>query len=248
MTVREPFQLEGLRKAGLAVAKALHAMRESLETGITTLELDEVGKRVLDGYGAVSAPKKDYGFPGTTCISVNEEVAHGIPGKRRIEPGDLVNFDVSACLDGYYADTGFTVLFRSEDRELRNLCACSSRALNRALKVAKAGAKINLVGKAIEDEARKEGFSTIRNLSGHGTGSRLHEPPDGLVNYYDPRIGGVFRKGMVLAIETFVSTGASQADEMDDGWTLTTPDGSFVAQYEHTVVVTEGEPLIMTRL
>jgi methionyl aminopeptidase len=197
MTVREPFELEALRKAGKAVATALRAMQQSLEPGITTLELDAIGGKVLAEYGAVSAPIKDYGFPGQTCISVNEEVAHGIPGSRRIQRGDLINFDVSACLDGFYADTGASLLFQSEDRDLLRLCHCSRRALSQALKAARAGNRINLVGKAIE---------------------------------------------------TFVSTGSRFAEEMDDGWTLVTPDGSYVAQYEHTVVVTDGEPLIMTQV
>lgn len=248
MTIREPFQLEALRKTGRAVALAMRAMQDAVEPGITTLELDAIGARVLADHDAVSAPVKDYGFPGATCISVNEEVAHGIPGSRRIQPGDLINFDVSACRQGFYADTGSTMLFRGDDAELLRLCEASRRALKQALHAARAGAKINLVGKAIETEARRDGFETIRNLSGHGTGLRLHEPPDGLVNYYDPRIGGKFHKGMVLAIETFVSTGARIAEEADDGWTLITPDGSRVAQYEHTVVVTDGEPMVLTRL
>ncbi len=248
MTVREPFELDALRKAGRAVALAMRAMQDAVEPGITTLELDAIAARVLAEHEAISAPRKDYGFPGTTCISVNEEVAHGIPGARRIQAGDLINFDVSACRKGFYADTGATLLFRGDDAELLRLCEASRRALTQALRVARAGAKINLVGKAIETEARRDGFETIRNLSGHGTGARLHEPPEGLVNYYDPNIGGKFHKGMVLAIETFVSTGARIAEESDDGWTLVTPDGSRVAQYEHTVVVTEGEPLVLTRV
>ena len=240
--------IDALRKVGRVVAETLELMKRSLEEGITTLELDELAERNLARYGAVSAPRKTYGFPGATCISVNEEVAHGIPSGRRIRKGDLVNLDVSAELDGYYADTGFTCLYESGDEELRKLCDCSRRALGKALKAVRAGAKLSRVGQAIEDEARGNGFSVIRNLTGHGTGGALHEHPENILNYYDPRQQGRFAKGMVVAVETFVSTGAEYAEEAGDGWTLKTRDGSYVAQYEHSLIVTDGEPLVLTRL
>jgi methionyl aminopeptidase len=248
MTVRHAFELEALRKAGIAVATALRTMQNSLEVGITTRELDAIGRDVLESFGAQSAPETDYGFPGATCISVNEEVAHGIPGDRRIKAGDWVNLDVSACLNGYYADTGATIAFRSTDERLLSLRDCSQRALSLALKTARADRPIRAAGKAIESEARRCGFTTVKNLSGHGTGARLHEPPDGLVSYDEPKTRGVFKKGMVLAIETFVSTRGRFAHELDDGWTLVTGDGSFVAQFEHTVVVQDGEPITLTRV
>lgn len=248
MTIRHAFELEALRKAGIAVATALKTMQDSIEIGITTRELDAIGREVLEEFGALSAPESDYGFPGATCISVNEEVAHGIPGDRRIKAGDLVNLDVSASLNGYYADTGATIAFRCTDERLLELRDCSRRALHLALKSACANRPIRGVGQAIEGEAKRCGFTTVKNLSGHGTGSRLHEPPDGLVSYDEPRTRGTLKKGMVLAIETFVSTKGRYAHELEDGWTLVTGDGSFVAQFEHTVVVQEGEPLILTRV
>jgi methionyl aminopeptidase len=164
-----------------------------------------------------------------------------------IRTGDLINIDVSAELDGYYADTGFTVPFGIVDQELLNLCACSKRALGKALGAARAGEKLNRIGEVVEQEAVKSGFDVLRNLTGHGIGRKLHEEPS-IFSYYDPRQRGRLGKGMVVAIETFVSTGGRFAEETGDGWTLVADDGGYVAQYEHTVIVTEGEPIIVTKL
>jgi methionyl aminopeptidase len=246
MTIRNHFDIEALKRVGHVVAETLELMKASLAEGIETRELDAIAARNLARHGAVSAPIKAYNFPGATCISVNEAIAHGIPGNRRIRKGDLVNFDVSAELDGYYADTGFTVPFGTEDEELLKLCDCSRRALRKAIALARPGRKLNAIGRAIEDEAFSNGFAVIRNLTGHGTGSALHEHPENICNYYDPRQKGALGKGMVVAIETFVSTGAEFAEEAGDGWTLTTEDGSYVAQYEHTLIVTDEGPIITT--
>jgi methionyl aminopeptidase len=248
MTIRNQFDIEALRKIGHVVAETLELMKAGIEEGITTLELDAIAEGNFRKYKAASAPRKMYGFPGSTCISVNEAVAHGIPSSRKIRKGDLINLDVSAELDGYFADTGFTLAFRSQDDELRKLCDCSQRALRKGIAQAKAGRKLNLVGKAIEEEALRNGFATIRNLTGHGTGRSLHEHPDHIYNYYEPRQKETFGNGMVVAIETFVSTGADFAEEAGDGWTLVTEDHSLVAQYEHSLIVTEGEPIILTQV
>jgi methionyl aminopeptidase len=246
MTIRNHFDVEMLRKIGRIVAETRELMKNSIEAGMTTLELDRIAEENLARHGATSAPRKVYNFPGATCISINEEVAHGIPSDRKIADGDLINVDVSAELGGYFADTGCTILFGREDPELRRLCDCSRRALRKAIHSARAGEKFNRVGAAIENEARKNGYAVIRNLTGHGTGGTLHEYPDHLLNYFDPAQKGVFAKGMVVAIETFVSTGADFAEEAGDGWTLKTDDGSFVAQYEHTLIVTDKDPIILT--
>jgi methionyl aminopeptidase len=248
MTIRNHFDIEALRKIGHVVAETLELMKKNIEEGITTLELDLIAENNFRKYKAHSAPRKMYGFPGSTCISVNEAIAHGIPSMRRIQKGDLINLDVSAELDGYFADTGFSILFGSKDEEVQKLCNCSQRALCKAIAQARPGRKLNLVGKAIEEEAHRNGFETIRNLTGHGTGRALHEYPDHIYNYYEPTQKERFTKGMVVAIETFVSTGADYAEESVDGWTLTTEDHSFVAQYEHSLIVTEGEPIILTQV
>jgi methionyl aminopeptidase len=246
MTIRGQNDLEGLRRAGRAVAETLETMKAALREGMTTRELDAVGAEALRQRGATSAPSKLYRFPGATCISVNEEAAHGIPGDRVIRKGDLVNIDVSAEVGGYFADTGFSVPFGVDDPELLALCACSRRALDKALAVARAGVPVRKVGEAIEKEARASGFEVIRNLCGHGIGFKLHEKPD-ILNWPDPKEKAVFAKGMAVAIETFVSTGGAFAVEKGDGWTLVADDGGFVAQYEHTVVITDGAPMVMTR-
>ena len=247
MTIQGQKDIDGLKKAGFAVADTLETMKSALREGITTRELDEIGAERLKKHGAVSAPIKMYRFPGATCISVNHEVAHGIPGNRVIRKGDLINIDVSAELDGYYADTGFTVPFGITDSRLLELCACSKRALGKALGVARAGQKLNRIGEVVQREAKESGFDVIRNLTGHGIGRKLHEEPS-IFSYYDPHQRGRLGKGMVVAIETFVSTGGRFAEENGDGWTLVADDGGYVAQYEHTVIVTEGEPIVVTQL
>jgi methionyl aminopeptidase len=247
MTVRGQRDIDGLRSAGRVVAETLETMKAALKEGMTTKELDQIGAAVLKRYGAHSAPSKLYRFPGTTCISVNEEAAHGIPSDRVIRKGDLINIDVSAELGGYYADTGFSVPFGITGGVLFDLCACSQRALRKGLGVARAGEKINRVGEVVERTARDAGFSVIRNLAGHGIGFKLHEDPE-ILSWKDPRQRARFTKGMAVAVETFVSTGGEFAVENGDGWTLVADDGGFVAQYEHTIVITEGEPMIMTKL
>ncbi|MEO7427700.1 MAG: type I methionyl aminopeptidase [Fibrobacteria bacterium] len=248
MTIRNQFDIEALRKIGHIVAETLAMMTAAIEDGIMTRDLDAIAEANFNKYGAASAPKKVYNFPGQTCISVNEAIAHGIPSKRKIRTGDLINLDVSAELDGYYADTGATFAFGNKDRRIEKLCECSRRALRHGIAEAKPGAKLNLVGRAIEREAERNGFATIRNLTGHGTGGALHEYPDHIYNYYEPRQKETFAEGMVVAIETFVSTGADFAEEDGDGWTLTTSDGSYVAQYEHSLIVTGDGPIILTQV
>jgi methionyl aminopeptidase len=247
MTVQGQKDIDGLRKAGRAVAETLETMKAALRDGMTTRELDSIGAAVLERHGANPAPAKLYKFPGTTCISVNEAAAHGIPSERVIRHGDLINIDVSAEVDGYYADTGFSVPFGIAGGPLFDLCACSQRALKKALGVARAGEKLNRIGDVVQREAHAAGFETIRNLAGHGIGRKLHEEPS-ILSWYDPRQRGRLHKGMVIAVEPFVSTGARYTVEAGDGWTLLADDGGFVAQYEHTIVITDGEPLVMTRL
>ncbi|MCM3547963.1 methionine aminopeptidase [Niallia circulans] len=246
MSIESERDLIALQKIGRIVAMAREEMLSSVQAGITTAELDRIGKRVLDEHGAVSAPYITYGFPGTTCISVNEVAAHGIPGPRVLKEGDVVNIDVSAELGGYYADTGATTVVGSRSPHKEKLCQSSLRALQQGLKKARAGTKISGIGRAIHNEARKDGFTVIRNLAGHGIGRKLHEMPDGILNYYDPRDNRLLTNGLVLAVETFVSDGAEFVDEGADGWGLLLPDNHYAAQFEHTIVITKDKPLILT--
>jgi len=247
MTIETQNDLEGLQRIGRIVSLVLHQMLEKLEPGMTTAELDAFGAGLLAHHGARSAPQITYNFPGATCISINEEAAHGIPGPRRIEAGDVVNVDVSAELDGYFADTGGTrVVPPAADVALR-LCHATRLALDNAMLEARAGARLNQIGKAIAQVAKHHRFRVIRNLCGHGVGRALHEEPGHIPGYFDAQDRRELREGMVITIEPFLSTKTSIAEQADDGWTLFGPPGTRSAQYEHTMVITRGHPIIVTR-
>lgn len=246
MSINSQKDLDNLRKVGRIVARCLQLMQSKLEPGITTGELDAIGGAYLASQGAQSAPKLSYDFPGFTCISVNEQAAHGIPGARTIRAGDLVNIDVSAELDGYFADTGGSAIVPPESKLHLQICASARTALENAMLEARAGAKINRIGFAIETEAKKHGFTVIENLGSHGVGRALHEEPGFIPGYYDKKDRRVLSENQVITIEPFISSGAHEVFDSGDGWTLITPPGTFTAQYEHTIVITKGKPLIMT--
>jgi methionyl aminopeptidase len=188
-----------------------------------------------------------YDFPGSTCISINEQAAHGVPGTRRICAGDVVNVDVSAELDGYFADTGGTRVVPPISHSKARLCHATQVALAHAMSEARAGAPINRIGKAIQAVARQHRFKVITNLAGHGIGRSLHEEPEGIVSYYDRGDTRRLHAGQVIAIEPFLSTRSTVVHEGADGWTLLGDAGNLSAQYEHTIVVTNGEPIVATR-
>jgi methionyl aminopeptidase len=246
MSINSEKDLEALRKVGRIVARCLQHMQSLLEPGMTTLELDEQGGRYLEANGARSAPRLTYNFPGNTCISVNEEAAHGIPGARVLNAGDLVNIDVSAELNGYFADTGGSAIIPPESKLHLRICAAAKSALENAMKEARAGARLNRIGYAIETEAKRNGFTVIENIGSHGVGRALHEEPGFIAGFYDANDKRVLQKNQVITIEPFISSGAHEVFETGDGWTLTTNKGIYTAQYEHTLVITKGLPLIMT--
>jgi methionyl aminopeptidase len=246
MSIENENDLIALRKIGKIVAQCLQYMGSRLEPGITTLELDHLGQVFLEKHGARSAPRLVYNFPGTTCISVNEEAAHGVPGAKILGAGDLVNIDVSAELNGYFADTGGSFIIPPESNVKRNLCLVTKRALEMALRATKAGRPLNSIGKAIEKEALRNKLTVVENLGSHGVGRALHEEPDFIPGYYDPDDKRILRENQVITIEPFLSTGAREVFDTGDGWTLATGKGFLTAQYEHTLVITKGEPLIMT--
>ncbi len=247
MCIETDEDLSALKRIGRIVALVLREMGKTIAAGMTTAELDDVGRRALARHGATSAPEMLYEFPGATCISVNNESAHGVPGDRVIEPGDLVNIDVSAELDGFFADTGGSFPVAPITPQTQRLCFFTHRALKSSLAAVRSGRRFNRVGRAVEVEARRGGFNIIRNLAGHGVGRSLHEYPDGLVSYFNRDDDRRFTEGLVVAIEPFLSTGASEVHTGDDGWTQLTVDGSITAQYEHTVVVTRKKPIIVTQ-
>ena len=246
MTIETERDIDGLKRVGRIVAVVLREMLASIEAGMTTAELDDVGKTLLDRHGAQSAPQLTYKFPGATCISVNEEAAHGIPGSRVIQPGDVVNVDVSAELDAYFADTGGTRVVPPSTPIKDRLCHATKLALQGAVAEARAGNRLNRIGKAVQRVAKAHRFKIIKNLAGHGVGRSLHEEPDSILGYFEPRDARELREGMVIAIEPFLSTKSTFVEEAGDGWTLVGAEGNLSAQYEHTLIVTRGEPIIVT--
>jgi methionyl aminopeptidase len=258
MIVTTNEELAALKRAGRAVAAARDAMLAAVRPGVTTLALDQLGEQVLHAHGALSAPRTMYNFPGGTCVSLNRCVAHGIPGMDVVQEGDVVNVDVSAVLDGFYADTGATIVAGTEVNAHRKfdaqskyadklkVLAASERALEAAIAKARAGSKISEIGRAVMREAQKDGYTVIKNLTGHGIGRKLHEEPAHIYSYPEPSDRRLLKKGHVLAIEPFISTRAQHVDEGGDSWALVVPDDSIVAQFEHTIVVTEKEAIILT--
>lgn len=244
MTVDNDNDLEGLARAGRVVAEARRAMLAAVAPGVTTGELDAVAGAVFKAHGARSAPKLAYEFPGETCISVNDEAAHGIPSRRVLRSGDLVNVDISAELDGYFSDTGASVAVGKVSEVGARLIEATRSAQMDAMSAAKAGSSLRQVGRAVQARARANGFRVIKNLFGHGIGRTLHEAPS--VPGYDDGSRQLLWEGLVLAVEPFLSVSADHVVDDSDGWTLRTADGSLVAQYEHTIVVTKGEPLVLT--
>ncbi len=222
-------------------------MREYAKPGMTTKQLDDYGAGILNALGAKSAPKLTYNFPGWTCISLNREIAHGIPSANKIlNEGDLLNIDVSAEMNGFWADNGGSFILGGVKNENALLVEASKQILYKAIHSIKDGVKISEIGKLIETEAKKAGYKVIKNLAGHGVGRSLHEDPQEILNCYDRFNRQRFKKNSVVAIETFISTHSSYAEQQADGWTLLGNRGGYVAQHEHTIVVTDGTPLILT--
>lgn len=245
MSIDSEVDLAGLRKAGRVVALVLAAMREAVREGITTAELDAIAARVMDAHGARSAPKLSYAFPGSTCISVNDEAVHGVPGPRRLGRGDLVSLDVVVELDGYYADAAVTVGVPPVAAEAARLVACAEAAFWKGARAARAGARLLDVGGAVEDEVTRRGFEVVRDVCGHGVGRAIHEDPP-VLNHRDGRATRRLDAGLVLALEPIVSVSARRTRETGDGWTLASADGSLTAHHEHTFVVTRGRPVVLT--
>jgi methionyl aminopeptidase len=245
MTIDNQEQLDALIRAGRVVAEARQAMVDAVSPGTTTGELDAVGREVFRRHGARSAPRVTYRFPGTTCISVNDEAAHGIPSLRRhLLAGDLVNLDVSAELDGYFSDTGISVAVGEVSPVASRLLEATKLAQLDAMQAAQPGARLRDLGRAVQRRARRHGFRVIKNLNGHGIGRGLHEDPT--VPSIDNGQKMILREGLVLAVEPFLSVSADHVVDDEDGWTLRTADGSLVAQFEHSMVVTAQGPLVLT--
>ncbi|MDQ0200096.1 type I methionyl aminopeptidase [Neobacillus ginsengisoli] len=245
MIAKTPEDFNGLKEIGKIVAAIRDELVQRTVPGITTKELDDIAGELFEKAGAISAPKGEYEFPGYTCISVNEEVAHGIPGKRIIQEGDLVNIDVSGSKNGYFADTGISIVVGEGDEMLTKICEVAKEAFEAGLKKAKPGSKISGMGKAVFQTARRHGLTVIKNLTGHGIGRKIHETPEYIFNYYEPSYDNLLKEGMVIAFEPFISTREEEVLELEDGWTFVT-ENSYVAQHEHTMIITKDGPIILT--
>ena len=245
MSINKPEELRALRAAGAVVRLVLDAMKRRVRPGVTTAELDEVGAAVMRQHRARSAPALVYQFPGANCISLNEEAVHGIPGQRALKNGDLVKLDVTIEKDGFMADAAITVPVGEVSEKSRRLADCAERAFQKAMLVARAGFRVSEIGRAVEREVRRSGFSVIRELGGHGIGRTIHEEPR-VPNYPDPRANQLLTEGLVITVEPIIATGSGEAVVAQDGWTVVTADRQPSAHYEHTLVITKGQPILLT--
>ena len=234
-----------MRAAGRAVALTLAAMREHVAPGVTTGGLDQVAAKSFGRLGARSAPQLAYDFPGVTCISVNDEAVHGIPGDRELEPGDVVTLDVTAELDGYIADAAVTVAVDPASEADLALIRAAERGLAAGMRAARAGRQLREVGAAVERRVEGDGFAVLRPLTGHGVGRRIHEEPT-VPNFDHPGATGVLTEGLVITVEPIVASGTHEVRTCADGWTTVTGNASRAAHAEHTILITRGEPLVLT--
>ncbi|MFN9848072.1 MAG: type I methionyl aminopeptidase [Alphaproteobacteria bacterium] len=246
MTIGNEDELEKLKAAGALVARTLQAMGQALEPGITTRDLDQIGRQMLELEGARSAPELTYNFPGATCISIGPDVAHGIPDDRVIKAGDLINIDVSAELDGFFGDTGASFAVPPVSRQVERLCRDGRRALWTGIRAVRTGGDLAAPGRQIEAFARKNGYSLVRNLASHGVGGALHEHPTEIPTWNERSERRKITEGLVFTLEPFLSLGADWVEETGDGWTLRPPGGEHTVQYEHTLVATRNGPVVLT--
>jgi methionyl aminopeptidase len=247
MSISKESELVGMKKISDAVSTTLLEMQNFTKAGMSAYEIDQYGGKILEKLGAKSAPYLTYSFPGFTCISVNHEVAHGIPSKSKIiQEGDLINIDVSAELDGFWSDNGSSFVLGKDYYGHQKLVDASKSCLKKALDNLKGGVKVSEIGRIIYQEAKSNGFRVIKNLAGHGVGRSLHEKPENILNYRNRFNQERFKSNQVVAIETFISTASDQAEVMEDGWTLVGNKGGYVAQHEHTVIITNDKPVILT--
>jgi methionyl aminopeptidase len=245
MSIEGPEELEAMRAAGAVVQQVLAAMKNAVRPGVTTAELDEVGAGVMTAQGARSGPALVYQFPGANCISVNEEAVHGIPGPRALQAGDLVKLDVTIEKNGFMADAAITVPVGEVTEERQRLADCAERAFAKAMLVARAGFRISEIGRVVEREVERSGFSVIRELAGHGIGRTIHEAPR-VPNYPDARDNQILTEGLVITVEPIIAAGSGKVFVAPDKWTMITADHSASAHYEHTLVITKGAPILLT--
>jgi methionyl aminopeptidase len=247
MIVKTDKDMQGILESGKIAAEVLQKMANRIRPGITTGQLDRIGEEAMMRYGAKSAPKVAYSFPGATCISILPEVAHGIPSDRKIKAGEMVNIDVSVELNGYFTDTGMSIPVEIDDPKAAEICRISMEAREAAVAAAKPGGKINEIGKAVEMVAKSYGMTVIKNLCGHGLGRTLHVPPENILNYFSKYERGRLQTGHVIALEPFISEGPELVENGGyNDWALVVPNGFYVAQFEHTIIVAADGNILAT--
>lgn len=247
MSIKHPDELEQLKAIGTIVGRVLEKLTAYVKPGVRTAGLNCLCAEMLEKEGAQPSPPRVYNFPGAICISVNEEAIHGIPGDYVIQPGDLVKLDLTAEKNGFIADAAIGVNVPPSRPEAVALAACAESAFRKALAEVRPGRRIYEIGRVVESEVNRQGFSVMRALCGHGVGRAIHEEPQ-IPNYPDPRTRGTLTEGLVFTIEPIISAGNGKARMESDGWTIRTADRSLAAHYEHTVVVTRNEPTLLTAL
>jgi methionyl aminopeptidase len=245
VSIEHEGELRALWRVGRVVARTLALLRARLQPGVTTQELDAQAADFLAAQGARSAPQLAYQFPGATCISVNDAAVHGIPDGRVLRNGDLVTLDVTAELDGFYADAAITLPVGTATPRARALCAAAEAAFWKAAAVARAGVPLSALGRVVEAEVRRRGFYVLRELCGHGIGRAIHEEPE-VLNYYRPGERRIMNRGLVIALEPIIASGTQMTRLAHDGWTVRSLDGSLTAHFEHTLVITRRRPLVVT--
>lgn len=247
VTIKSPRELDFMRQAGQVVASVIARLTESVAPGMTTLDCDVLAEKEVRRLGAVPSFKGYRGFPGTICVSINEQIVHGIPGSRIIRGGDLVSFDVGAIVKGFHGDAAVTLVVGDTSRESSHLIEVTREALNRGIEAAQPGNRVGDISAAVEQFVKPHGYSLVREYVGHGIGRALHEEPP-IPNYGPGGRGRVLKPGMVIAIEPMVNIGDWRTQVLEDEWTVVTSDGTLSAHFEHTVAITESGPVVLTSL
>ncbi len=249
VSLKSPREIDLMKDAGRIVVLVLSKVKETARPGVTTADLDKVAERLIREEGAVPAFKGYRGFPANICISINEEVVHGIPGPRVLRSGDIVSVDVGVKLKGYYSDGAITIPVGQINKERERLLAVAQEALKRAIEKVKPGAKLKEVSAAIQETAESQGFSVVRKYVGHGIGRKMHEEPQ-VPNFVDSsfKLNLTLKPGMTLAIEPMVNAGTYEVKTKKDGWTVVTADGRPSAHFEHTVALTANAAEVLTTI
>ena len=246
ISIKSEREINLMREAGKIVGDTHHYLEKFIKPGITTKELDKLANDFILSQGATPSFKNLYGFPGTICISINDEVVHGIPGKRKLKDGDIVKLDIGACYKGYHGDSAWSYVVGKPSKEIEYLMKHTEEALFAGLNQIKAGVHLGDVGNAIEELANKYNLGVVQELVGHGIGTKVHEEPD-VPNYGKKNTGPILKEGMTIAVEPMLNLGTRDVSMLDDDWTIVTDDGLPSAHFEHTVLVTKDGYEILTR-